>query len=284
MDTKTVICKFVRDDKKEFIIDGSLWGITSLDGIAVLDFDIFSEKKGVGYGERVTGKRVGSRDIVVKAKTKSSKINDVFRDLAVSFFLPTHSYDLFLTYLGKERWISGEIEKFKCPSKNVYLPIEVQINMFCADPCWKSIDEFGKNIASETPMFSFPYIEDGVHGVNASISNFAQEVQLYNDGDVETYCTAVISAKGNVTNPSITVGGKFIRIKDTMEEGDIIVIDIENAKVYKNETNIITKVDRQSTFVGMQLAVGTNTISFDADNGSNLLDVYIYYNKLYMGV
>lgn len=230
-DTKKVICKFIRDDKKEFMIDGTLWGITLLDGIAAPDFDIYTEKKGSGYGERITGKRIGTREIKVNAKTKSVKINHVFRDFAVSFFLPNHSYDLYLTYLGKERWISGEIEKFKCPADNVYRPIEIRVQMLCAEPFWKSIDEFGENIASETPMFSFPYIDDGESGVNASISNFAQEVKLYNDGDVETYCTAVLSARGNITNPSVTVDGKFIRIIDTMSAGDLIVIDIQNAKV-----------------------------------------------------
>lgn len=41
------------------------------------------------------------------------------------------------------------------------------------------------------------------------------------------------------------------------------------------------KCDRKSGFDAMYLGIGDTAIQYDADDGSNLLQVSIYYNKLY---
>jgi len=47
--------------------------------------------------------------------------------------------------------------------------------------------------------------------------------------------------------------------------------------------NISNQLDKASDFSGITFAIGTNSVGFNADIGSNVLDVYIYYNKRYMG-
>ena len=100
---------------------------------------------------------------------------------------------------------------------------------------------------------------------------------------METYCKAVFTAKGTVVNPKLTVNGNYVRVIDTMQLGDVIIIDfVKNPPtVQKNGANYIGHCDRTSAFDDMALVVGDSEISFDADTGSNLLDVSIYYNKLY---
>ena len=102
----------------------------------------------------------------------------------------------------------------------------------------------------------------------------------------ETYAKIVITASGNVTNPVIKKDDKFIKIIDTLAQGDVVIIDLTGRKpiVEKNGTNIIGRTDKQSSFKDMAFAIGSNTISFDADYGSNLMDVTIYYNQRYGGM
>ena len=67
---------------------------------------------------------------------------------------------------------------------------------------------------------------------------------LDNDGDVDTYCKAVISANGEVTNPKITINDNYVRIIDTMQENDIIIIDFTQnpPTVKKNGINCCLKL------------------------------------------
>ena len=41
---------------------------------------------------------------------------------------------------------------------------------------------------------------------------------------------------------------------------------------------------RTSAFDDMALVVGTSRVGYDADNGSNLMNVTLYYNKLYAAI
>ena len=106
---------------------------------------------------------------------------------------------------------------------------------------------------------------------------------LDNDGDVETYCKAVISANGDVVNPKIIINDNYVRVLDNMKANDVIIIDFTQnpPTVKKNGVNFIGHCDRTSAFDDMELPIGSSEISFDADTGSNLMNVSIYYNKLY---
>ena len=70
---------------------------------------------------------------------------------------------------------------------------------------------------------------------------------------------------------------------DTMKAGDVIIMDFTKSPptIEKNGSNYIGHCDRASAFDEMILNVGDTEISFDADDGSNQLEVSIYYNKLY---
>ena len=75
----------------------------------------------------------------------------------------------------------------------------------------------------------------------------------------------------------------IVRVLDNMKANDVIIIDFTQnpPTVKKNGVNFIGHCDRTSAFDDMELPVGSSEISFDADTGSNLMNVSIYYNKLY---
>ena len=165
--------------------------------------------------------------------------------------------------------------------------MSLSVTFLFPNPYLKSYEDFGEDIASITPMIGFPYIcnvsSGRPEGITGGIYNFARQVVLENDGAVETYCRAVFIAKGDVENPALIIGDNYVKVLDTMQEGDVIEMDFTNSPptVKKNGKNIIGKCDRKSAFDAMILNKGDTTIQFDADNGTNLLQVSIYYNKLY---
>ena len=62
------------------------------------------------------------------------------------------------------------------------------------------------------------------------------------------------------------------------------MIDFENCTIYKNGVNWIQYIDRSSTFTDMGLGIGDSTMGFAADDGDAYMAVFVYYNKLYLGM
>ena len=282
MKMTTVRC--VRSDNKEFTIGLSDWKITKLEGVDAPNISIFSDKNAVGDGATVSGDRVDDRDIYVEAKSRFPMRNEELRSRALRFFNPKYTYKIHVTYQGVTRWVDGKIEGFSIPAGNVYRNMTMKVKFYCADPYFRSEDNFGNDIASETKMFGFPFIQTAKIKTVASAYNFAKLVQIRNDGDVGTYCTARVKFNGDATNPKIVKDDYFVRVIDSFVAGDILEIDFSNATIRKNGENIIQKIDRQSTFTSMNLDVGTSQIGFAADTGDANMSVTIYYNKLYLGV
>ena len=287
--SKEVKIRFLRSDGKDFNIDGTDWRILSngLEGFGTYENDITLIDNAVGDGGLIASDRIASKDRTIIARSRDPKWNETLRDKALSFFNSKFVFSVYLTYQGKTRWFEGKIYKFDLPTENVHRHMTMTITFLCPNPFLKSYDNFGKNIASVMGMCAFPYlcsVSPGTpRGITGGRFNFAQIIVLENDGDVETYCQAVFTAKGEVVNPKLTVNGKYVRVIDTMQLGDVIAIDFTKnpPTVQKNGVNYIGHCDRTSAFDEMALRVGDSEISFDADTGSNLLDVSIYYNKLY---
>lgn len=279
-----VTARFVRDDDQEFIIDETDWGLTLIDGAAAAEYEIFTENKAVGDGDIITGQRVKSRNLEITANVMNLNNNDILRKQAVSFFNPKHTYKIHLTYMGVTRWINGELAAFKCDNAYIWNPQMLSAFFLCPDPYWNSTDGFGKDIASETARWGFPYMDNPNYGVLVSLYNFSREVLFNYDGDVSGYFTAELSAEDTVENPRIIKDNNYVRIIDTMQAGDKIVIDFENARITKNGENILQKVDRKSNFTSIQMNPGINLISYEAESGDNNLHVVLRYHKKYLGV
>lgn len=281
-----VSLKFIRSDKKEFVIDGTDWKIPSdsgLSGIGMFENDITVVDNATGDGGLITSDRIAQKDRTITAISVNPNLNEVLRGEAVSFFNSKFTYKVYVTYMGLTRWFEGKIYKFNLPNGNIYRRMTLSVTFLCPNPFLKSYEDFGKNIASVVPMAGFPYLCRKGIGVTAGRFNFAKMVVLENDGDVETYCKAVFKAKGAVKNPKLSIKSSYVRVIDTMKEGDVIIMDFTKSPptIEKNGSNYIGHCDRASAFDEMILHVGDTEISFDADDGSNQLEVSIYYNKLY---
>ena len=99
MDTEVRIL-FKRADNQEFVIDESDWGAVTINGASAAEYEVFTESRGAGDGDIITGKRVKSRSLEVVAKVMDTLQNDVLRRQALTFFNPKQVYKIYLTYMG----------------------------------------------------------------------------------------------------------------------------------------------------------------------------------------
>lgn len=284
---KKVRVRIVREDNREFKIDGSDWKVLELEGFGNFENDISTVDKAISDGGIITSDRIAAKDRTITAKSINRHLNDVLRREANSFFNAKMLYKVYVTYMGLTRWGEGKIYKYNLPTGNVHRGLDLSITFLFPNPYLKSYEDFGRDIAAVTPMIGFPYLcnvaPGHVYGVTGGIYNFAKQVILENDGDVETYCRAIFVAKGAVTNPSLIIGEDYVKVLDVMQKGDVIEMDFtkDPPTVKKNGINCMGKCDRKSGFDAMYLGIGDTAIQYDADDGSNLLQVSIYYNKLY---
>lgn len=283
-----MIVKFVRDDLKTFSLGGShkdtaAWGITKIDGTGNIENEITTEKFALRDGAEITSERIPQRSIDITARVKNRDSNEIERQKAMSFFNPKHSFIIYITKGDVTRWIVAKIQKFKCPEAGARKMVEMSLALICPDPFFYSKDNYGKNIASVTPGFGFPYISPSGRGFNVGVYNFAKQVEIENTGDVETYATIYIEATGEVENPKIIQNGAYIRLIDNLVNGDVIEIDLVGNTIKKNGLNCIGKIDRKSSFTDMAILPGDNTVAFSADNGDSNMNVVLYYNLKYLG-
>lgn len=285
---KLVLVRIIRSDGSSFVLGTGAWRILSdgLKGIDFPNFSIYSGENGVGDGDLLFGKRINNRDIQVKCRSTDPSENANVRDATISFFNPKYSFRLYITYQGVTKWIEGELQGFSCPSENIYRPMTLTVKFFCKDPMLKSVDDFGKDIASIKAGFGFPYIEcmDPVIPAYADIYTYSHEVVIENNGDAMTYPRVTINFNGSVLNPKIYKDAYYVRILGEFQKGDVVEIDFEKCTIRKNGVNWIQKIDRSSTFTEMGLNLGGSKIGFAADDGDGNMAVFVYYNKLYLGL
>lgn len=279
-----ITVRFVRGDGRTFAIDGNTLGLTAAVGLDKPNVEVFTQKAAVGDGDLVTGQRVGSRSLEFTARVLKPALNEVMRRAITSFFTGAQGYDIHVARYGARRYAAAcRLDAMEIPTENPYKPITVKLAFLMPEGYFLSEDGFGKNIAGIEPRCGYPYAALRDYGRIYGVYAFAQMVYLDNDGDAEAYCKAVFTARGTVVNPRLVTGAGYVRVLSTLADGDVLVIDGYTRGVTLNGGNIATLLDRHSRFDGIVFALGTNAVGFTADLGSNLLEVYVYYNKRYMG-
>jgi hypothetical protein len=280
-----VIVKFFRDDGVNFVLNDSNWKIPSngLEGFGDFSNSVTIVDNGVGDGGIISSRRVPQKDRTISAICRNLHMAEVLRAEATSFFRPKNTYKVYFTYMGRTRWAEGIVERFNISTHNIHEYMTLTVTLLFADPYLKSYEDFGQDIASIIGTAGFPYMCTRGQGSPTGMYRFADVVNITNDGDVEAYCKVVFRAKGAVLNPKLIINGHYVRVLDQMQGEDVIIMDFVASPptVKKNGVNFIGRCDRTSEFDKMLLTIGNSTLQYDADNGTNLLSVSVYFNKLY---
>jgi len=267
--------------------DGGLFRIPAngMKGFGKLKPELFSKKRAVGDGNIITGKRIPARELELSAELSDARLNASMRKVLTSFFNPEYTFDVYVTYMNEQRYAKGcSLQEFDAPTDNIYKKLKVKIIMLHTEAYFLSVDEFGKNIAATKGGRGFPYVNLVGKTFPFGAFEFSRNVQVNNDGDVRTYCKAVFNFTGEVTNPRIIKGASYVMAKATFRAGDVLTIDASDKSILLNGENVSTIVEKGSRWNDMVFERGDNTIGYDADAGSNLMSVTIYFNKRYLGV
>lgn len=285
------VCKIVRVSDEKYINIGPEyeWDFMAggIEGFGEFEKNISFVDSAIGDGGSITGERMGKKQRTIKCAYKNLYNNPIARRKMTEFLKPYEEYKVYMTYANRTRWAPGKIKKMSLGMHPKIKRLLVLMATFEFEkPYLRSYDDFGKDIAGKTASAGFPYLAPRSGPKKGHITgrlNFSQIVDLYNDGDAKSNCRILIKAKGGVENPKVMINDYFVKINDILKEGDEIEMDFtkDPPTIKKNGVNCMGRADRLSDFDNMDLAIGDNTIQYDADAGSNLMSVSVYYNKLY---
>lgn len=281
-------------EKREF-------GITKMTGLESSELELKFTDNALVDGSTMDGKRIKNRHVHIEATLRDDKHNDVNRQRIIGFFNPKYTGKMTVNYSGTKRNIAYEIEGWDfAETDNVFDNLAIVVDLTCADPYMKNIDNFGQNMADISPHIAFPWrvvkqkviVPDPYKGLTlpgqiTGYRTLTKEVLLANDGHVPTGVQIrFIAERGPVLNPKIThIGsGKFFRVRIRMEQGDVLIVDTDERHqvVELNSVNVYQKIDRLSE--PFELAVGNNYLEYDADENYTNLDVRLFYTPKYLGV
>lgn len=279
--------------------------ITKITGLESSELEISTSNNALVDGVSVDGKKIKPRPIHIEASFKSNRNNPQNRAKLIQFFNPKYTGKATITNMGTSRNIEYELEGWtfkQAPNWDVKLGILV--DLICPDPYMLSVDNFGKNMASISPLFAFPWRVLGqrasrkldypekargmmLGGFTMGYRTLHKEVVLANDGDVSTGVQIqFVATRGDVTNPKITntQTGQYMRVNIAMQQGDVLLIDTNDRHqiITLNGVNCYQRIDRRSE--PFQLAVGDNYLKYDADKNYTNLDVNLFYTPKYLGV
>ena len=255
-----------------------------LDGFASFTADVSVTQDFSRDGGSTDNVRLPDAKRTLKICNVNWRANDVIRSQAQKFFTYNTVYKIYITHAGVTRWCEGTLYRMALtePTNDDYL-LKITISFHFDNPYLMSVDNFGKDIASLRPNFGFPWMCNIDTGTAVGIFNFERAVQLFNDGDNLAYPKITIKFKNSVVNPVVSINDGFVRFLGTFNVDDNILIDytVNPPRITNNGVNILGTCDRASDFDDMYILIGNNTVSFDADNGSDEMSVSVYYNRIY---
>lgn len=281
--------------------------ITKITGLEASEVNISTSDNALVDGVSIDGIKLNARTIHIEAACKHLKNIPQDRQLLVKFFNPFIPGRANITHSGTVRNIEYRVEGWNVDSRdgaNADSRLKFVVDLYCPDPYMENVDNFGKNMAAISKLFSFPWrmtkervFDTSVYppeargmllgGQAMGYRTLLKEVSLPNDGDVPTgVMIKFIATRGPVKNPMIKNVGtdEMIRVVVDLKKGDVLTVDTNKRHqvIELNGVNVYQKIDRRSQ--SFQLAVGDNYLMYDADDNYTNLDVNLYYTPKYLGV
>lgn len=258
--------------------DSGISGFSDFDGDLTFSDNYFRD------GGQTENVRLSGKPRTIKIAYVKPEENENERQRFKEYFRYNTSYKIYVTYMGQTRWAVGRL--YKCQlSEDTQTDrlLKATMTFQFDNPYWLSVDDFGKNIATVVAGAGFPWLCPVNYGCAIGVFTFSKEVELKNNGDSDAYPIIRIKTTGEVINPKVQVNNGFVRYIGTMNQGDELVMNFSDipSTIKLNGVNVIGRCDRTSTFDHMNIERGTNIVSYDADNGSDKMEVYVSFNKQY---
>ena len=167
-------------------------------------------------------------------------------------------------------------------------PQTIQISILCPQPYFVGLHEIYNDISTLVSAFEFPFAIEA-SGIDFSYLRKNGLVSVLNSGDVKSGIIVHITARGEVSNPTIYANGvgSFGLNVDLINHDQIIINTNSGERSVKMirdsvETNIIDKVKPNPTWFVLQ--PGENIFSYEAEIGQDLLSIVFRHRTKFGGV
>lgn len=249
--------------------------IISTDSLAIYD------------GEKFTSSKADKRTINIQfGITKNAETNRI----ALYKIIKTKQY-IRLNYKNgiRDIFIEGYVESMIIDYHVV--PQLVTVSILCPKPYFNDATELISEMSALVKKFTFPFAIEKDKKIPFGYIEDVTEINVINNGDIQTNMIIKIQSSGEVINPTIfnRETGEFFRLNYTMQTGDVITIDTnqgqKSVSLYRSgeNINIFNSISLDSTW--LSLSPGDNIMIYDADNETrrNML-VRFLYRYQYEGV
>jgi len=218
----------------------------------------------------------------------------VMRSYYLHFFRVNSYGQMTVKYGDVERFIEYIISASTVDQPTVCQDPVLTLTFRCAYPYFKDVDGFGENLGEKIPLIWPGFLGVPNRPIVAAYTKFDRYYPISNVGEVPVGIYVRIRTTGTVKNPRImlTDTNMFIKVgtannpvaitKDdlleisTVTENGNLPDSGKDAYVRLNGVNILNKTDQFSTF--FQIAPGEHSISYDADDGAETLQVWLWRN------
>ena len=283
---RNVIIEFCRADGKMLVAGTEYpdYKIFRAEGLTGLSYGFTTSISPQIPGASIDNRRAEARNINVELDCEHE-----LREHALSFFNPMYVMRLVCEWNGVKRWIAGYVKPVKVIAKNIFGKITLSIELYCPDPYWNDMSNYGKDITFRKALLAFPFVMLRDRGLIASYRIAGNTITVQNTGDVAVPIRVVFKAQGDIANPRITLTDaqnttRFIQINTAMKRGDTLDISTDPRNIYVklNGQSVLNRSDRLSTF--FQLPVGTSLFSYEAGQEFDSVSVVVYFTPQYLGV
>jgi len=254
-----------------------------LDGFGATELFVETKPYGDGTGGHPVTRRFGERCMKLTAEMAAG--DDGLRRKICAMMNPLHTLDMEVT-LGEVtrriRVIPWGRPRFRQP--NFFTPTEVTLSFLAPDPFYRANRAEEVLFRQTAPLFAFPLNLMAGAGTAAGLLRRSDTVTVTNGGDADCGFQAYLTAAGGeVINPVIRCGDRFIRAETVLRDGETLEMDTRpRCKDLRIDGVRSFTFHRDSDF--FLLSVGENRISVSADSGGEYLSARLTYTPLYYGI
>lgn len=210
-------------------------------------------------------------------------------------------------FVNPQQYINLQYKKYNLdfkPSRSIQYTASIvennevickfKISGLAADPLFKDNNVTRNTAATIHGLFHFPMMLEVIDNDKPTLMFGYKEpgllIDVYNKGDIRTGFRIIFKAKGTVINPSLLDVNtqQYIKINKTLiDEEEVEINTIAGSKKIVGrldgvESNYYKYKDFGSSW--LELQIGDNIYRYDADEGIDNLEVYIYFYNRYLEV
>lgn len=238
-------------------------------------------------GAIVTSTKIEPREITITGDIEKDKNETANRDKLIRFFNPRAIGEFYINRNNIERKIQYRVSSLDFATNKLFEYIQFTLVLESTeDPYFEDANNRGNNLTLISPQFTFPLVIMQDRKKIMGYKVYKPYMPLVNDGDKETGLEIVITAsRGQMKNIKLTLNdNEYMQVNVTLNQWDVLTINTNPRKksVTLNGTNIINKIDRNSTF--FSIGIGKSILKYECDDGATNIDINVKFYRKFLGV